>query len=107
MNRIYLDHWSINKNELSISLWKFYVKIKILHNDQTVYYQMYIKAHDNEELVFNFYTIEDAISFTEQIVNKCNDSSEVVKNYELMFNNGEFEKTSSKKKIKNKRCNNE
>lgn len=35
MSRIELNHWYIKDNELSISLMKFYTKIKILKNDQT------------------------------------------------------------------------
>ena len=47
-------------NELSISLMLFHVKIEILKNDQTIYYQLFVKGNDEKELTFNFYTIEDA-----------------------------------------------
>lgn len=100
MNTLDLNHWFIEKNEMSISLVKFYVKITILHDNQNVYYQLYIKGDYDKELLFNFYTIEDAIRFTEQVVSKCDNTLEVINNYNLMFNNGEFENPYSKKKIK-------
>lgn len=90
MNRIELNHWSMKDNELSISLMRFYTKIKILKNDQTIYYQLFVKGHGGKELTFNFYTIEDAISFAEQVINKSKDSSEVLKKYTLMFENDMF-----------------
>ncbi len=85
---------------MSISLMKFYVKIKILYNNQVIYYQLCIKGEDNKELIFNFYTIEDAICFTEQVVNKCNANAEIIKKYKSMYDNGEFENAYSKKKVK-------
>ena len=98
MSRINLNHWFINGNEISISLMRFYIKIKILHNNQVLYYQLYIKGENKDELLFNFYTIEDAICFTEQVVNKCDDTIEIMEKYKLMYNNGEFEKVYTKKK---------
>ena len=77
-------------NELSISLMLFHVKIEILKNDQTIYYQLFVKGNDEKELTFNFYTIEDAISFTEQVINKSKDSNEVLEKYTLMFENNMF-----------------
>ena len=97
MNRIELDHWYIDGDELSINLIGFFVKIKILKNNKFVYYQLYIKG--DKTLTFNFDTIEDAITFTEQIVNKCHDTDEVVEKYISMFENGKFViKTYRKKK---------
>ena len=90
MTRIELNHWSMENNELSISLMRFYAKIKILKNDQTIYFQLFVKGHDEKELTFNFYTIEDAISFTEQIINKSKDSDEVLEKYTSMFENDIF-----------------
>ena len=87
MSIIELNHWSVKDNELSISLMLFYIKITILKNDQTIYYQLFVKGHDEKELTFNFYTIEDAISFTEQVINKSKNSNEVLEKYTLMFEN--------------------
>ena len=90
MSRIKLNHWYVKNNELSIYLMRFYTKIRILKNDQTIYYQLFVKGHDEKELIFNFYAIEDAISFTEQVINKSKNSSEVLEKYTLMFENDNF-----------------
>lgn len=89
MNRIELDHWYMKENELSISLMKFHAKIRILKNSQMIYYELNIKGEDNL-LTFNFYSIEDAISFTEQIVAKSHDTKEVLEKYNLMFEKEQF-----------------
>ena len=56
------------------------------------------KGEKSKELTFNFYTIEDAISFTEQIVAKSCDTNEMLEKYISMFKNEEFKKTYSKRK---------
>lgn len=98
MNKIELNHWYMNENELSISLMRFYTKIKILKNNQTVYYQLYINGKDNKELTLNFYTIEDAILFTEQIIAKSCNTNEILEKYNLMFENKVFINPYSKKR---------
>ena len=100
MSRIELNHWYIKDNELSISLMKFYTKIKILKNDQTIYYQLYVKGNEDKELTFNFYTIEDAILFTERIVAESHDTNEILEKYISMFENEKFMGPYSKKKKK-------
>ena len=87
MSRIELNHWYVRNNELSISLISFYTRIEILENNQTIYYRLYVKGNDNKELTFNFYTIEDAISFTEQIIAKSHDINEVLEKYIIKFEN--------------------
>ena len=98
MNRIELNHWYMKENELSISLMRFYTKIKILKNDQTIYYQLYVKGNKDKDLIFNFYTIEDAILFTEQVIAKSRDTDEVLEKYVSMFENEKFKNPYSKKK---------
>lgn len=90
MSRIELNHWYMKENELLISLMRFYVKIKILKNDKTIYYQLLVKESEGKDLTFNFYTIEDAISFTEQTINKCQNTDEVFEKYTFMFENKMF-----------------
>ena len=98
MSRIELNHWYMKENELSISLMRFYTKIKILKNDQTIYYQLYVKGNEDKELTFNFYTIEDAILFTEQTIAKSHDTNEILQKYISMFKNEKFKSSYSKKK---------
>ena len=100
MEKIELNHWYVKENELSISLMKFYVNIKISKNDEFIYYQLSIIENSNTELVFNFYTIEDAISFTEQVVANSFDINEVREKYILMFENNSFSNPYERKKKK-------
>ena len=88
----------MKENELSISLMRFYTKIKILKNDQTIYYQLYVEGNQDKGLTFNFYTIEDAILFTEQIIAKSHDTNEILEKYISMFENEKFKSPYSKKK---------
>lgn len=98
MNKIELNHWYMDGNELSISLMRFYVKIQILKNNQMIYYQLYTKGENNKNLTFNFYTIEDAIFFTEQIIAHSYDIDEILKKYVSMFENNVFIKSYLKKR---------
>lgn len=99
MSRIELNHWYIKDNELSISLMRFYTKIKILKNDQTIYYQLYVKENEDKELTFNFYTIEAAILFTERIVAESHDTNEILEKYISLYEENEkFKSLYSKKK---------
>ena len=90
MSRIELNHWFVKDNQISISLMRFYVRINILKNSDTIYYQLTVINSNREEVTINFYTIEDAITFTEQIINKCNNNEEIINKYKMMFANNEF-----------------
>ena len=68
MNLIKLDHWFINDNELCISLMNYTVGIYITINDNELCYVLKIVDIKGDELVLNFDTIEDAISFTEDVI---------------------------------------
>lgn len=96
MERIELNNWYIKGNELSISLAKFAVKIMILKNDLAIYYQVHV--YGDIELIFNFYSIEDAISFTEHVVANSFDADEICDNYISMHANGEFAKPFQKRR---------
>jgi len=90
MNKIDLNHWYLKENEISISLLRFHVKINILKNKEFIYFQTIIKDTNEQELTFNFYSIEDAISFVEKTVANCKNNTEVMERYETMFENNEF-----------------
>ncbi len=51
-----------------------------------------------EDLIFNFYTIEDAILFTEQVIAKSHNTYEIFEKYNEMFENEKFKNPYSKKK---------
>ena len=85
MKRIELNNWYIKGNELATSLTRFGARIKILEKDQTIYFQLSIIGEENKETLFIFYTLEDAIFFTEQVVTKCSNINEIYEKYTLMF----------------------
>ena len=96
MNKIELNHWFLKENEISISLMRFHARINILKNNQFIYFQTIINGEDNE-LTFNFYSIEDAMSVVEQVVAKSKNTNEIIEKYILMFEKEKYEKTLSKK----------
>jgi hypothetical protein len=98
MKIIELNHWFVIDNELSISLKKFFVRINILKNDKFIFYKMTINNETQEELVFNFYSLEDAILFTEKVVANSNSNNEIVNYYYDMFNNKQFASLESSNK---------
>ena len=89
MNKIKLNHWFLNDNELTISLMRFFVKIQILMNDEFIYYQLVVKSED-DSLTFNFYSLEDAVCFCEKVISQCKNKDEIVDKYKELFNNCEF-----------------
>jgi len=95
MDRIKLNHWFIKNNELSISLFRYCINIKILFNDEFVFYQLTVIDSQRYEIIFNFYTLEDAISFTENVITSCKTNEEIINSYQEMFTQNKF-----KKKIK-------
>lgn len=95
MNKIELNHWYLKENELRIALMRFHVKIKVLKNSQDIYFQLTLNKGE-EELVFNFNSLEDAVSFTEQIIDKCYSNQEVIERYTELFGNNELGKKSKK-----------
>lgn len=90
MKNIELNHWGVENNKASISLPHLHAKFSILKNDEYVYFQLIVKDSNMKTLTFNFYTLEDVISFTENIVSKCWTNEEVVARYQQMYDDGEF-----------------
>ena len=91
MERISLDHFFVDKNNIAISLWNFSVNISIKNNSNGIYCEERVKDSELNELVFNFCNLEDAIMFTERI-NKCFIKEEVIKIYEDFIENGLIKK---------------
>ncbi len=90
MKKIELNHWIVNDNNLSISLMHYHVTIKVLKNDERILFQLEVIDSKRNKLVFNFYTLEAAMSFTENVVSKCSSNIEVANTYIEMFSNDEF-----------------
>lgn len=90
MKQITRNNWYIKDNDIKVSLFKFHVTISICKNNKNIYYSLKVIDRDRKELVFNFYTLEDAIAFTEETISNCHDLSEIVTKYEELFNKGSF-----------------
>jgi len=90
MKQITRNNWYIKDNDIKVSLLKFHVTISICKNNKNIYYSLKVIDGDRKELVFNFYTLEDAIAFTEDTISNCHDRSEIVSKYEDLFNKGAF-----------------
>lgn len=101
MKSINLDHWFVSGNNLSISLLNLHANIKVLKNDKFIYYQLVVTDRNMETLVFNFYTLEDVLSFTIDVVSKCKTRKEVLEKYEMMYEEGMFSLPGGMKKPKN------
>lgn len=73
MNKIKLDNWFINDNELCIKLMQFYVGIYVSIIDNKLCYELKVIDIKGEGLTITFSTIEDAIAFTEEVINYSSD----------------------------------
>ena len=86
MKKVELNHWFIDDNKLNISLMRFYVEIKpLVKNHKNVFSLKIINSERNELLCF-FKTLEEAISFTEESINLCQDFNEVMDAYHNLKN---------------------
>ncbi len=90
MRSVKLNHWYLDENELSISLMRFHISIEICHNGDNLFYRLRIIDENRKELIFNMYTLEDAIWFSEAVINKCMDIDEIIDNYRMNFEQNKF-----------------
>ena len=81
MERINLNHWYVGGNDLYISLMRFYVRISIENNGC----QLEVVDQNRRNIILKFDTLEDAISFTENVVNKCSEIAEIRDDYKEFF----------------------
>lgn len=90
MNKIKLDNWYLDDNKLSISLMRFYTEINILSNDEFIYYQTKVIDNNSNQLIFNFYSIEDAISFVESVIKNSKTTDEILETYKEIYESNKF-----------------
>lgn len=105
MEVIELNHWFAADNELSISLMRYFVKISICQNNKFIFYRLEVFEEGRVALVLNFYSLSDAIHFTEKIIRKCTEISEIVQQYISRFQKGEFNQTIKNEKNKVRKLN--
>ena len=65
-----LNHWFIDNNKIGISLMLFYVDIEILIEDGELCYKLQVFDDSKVALTFIFETLENAMTFVEDVVNK-------------------------------------
>ncbi len=81
MERINLNHWSVRENNLLISLMRFCVNIEI--NNKNI--KLTVINGDRQELLFNFNNLEEAIVFTENIINNSKTLEEISDKYNELY----------------------
>lgn len=90
MKNINRRNWSLDGNKASVSLMNLHAKFEVLKNDNSIYYQLVVTDSNMDTLTFNFYTLEDVISFTENVVSECRTKEDVLNQYQQMYEEGEF-----------------
>ena len=90
MNKINLNYWYTNENVLSISLSRYYVKIVICKNNNFIFYKLEVFNNNKMELTCNFYSLEDAITFTEATIAKQLTIKEIIESYQEQFRQNKF-----------------
>lgn len=90
MEKIKLDHWFVDEDGLAISLNDMYCTITFEHTDYLKYYTLGVKDQFNNNYQFGFYSLEDAVSFTEDTVSYCRSGEEAVQEYYEQFAEGKF-----------------
>ena len=90
--RMELNHWFISKNSLSISLMNFYANIEIIMDNNWPTYKVTVTDSNRDEIGLYFKTLEKAICFTENVVNKCTTLDEIVNSYKKEYTNDKKKK---------------
>ena len=65
---------------------KLFAKIRILRNKKNICYQIEITDSEYKTLTFTAYSLEDAISFIEEVAAKCRSNKDVVVEYNKQIN---------------------
>ena len=65
-----LDNWSICDNEMGISLMNYFVSIKIVFEENIPLFKLSVFFDSKERLSFLFRSLEEAVTFTEDVINK-------------------------------------
>ena len=86
MRKIEMNHWFIDENSLSISLMHFWVKIIMYKKDNN---EICFVTHviDNQDNLFMYFdTLEEAMMFTEKVINDCISIDQVTEKYKNYCN---------------------
>ena len=84
MKRIEQNHWYIQDNKMSIGLTHNHVSIDIKTDGEFVVYTLEVIDEKRERLYFDFYSLENAMAFTEEVIALCWTNKEVKERYEKL-----------------------
>lgn len=93
MKRVELDHWFVIDNMLAISVMRYHVEIRV-YQDDIIIYKLRVVNSKKKSLIFDFYSLEDAITFTERVISKSKTLEDIKEVY-----NDSFENSKSKEKV--------
>ena len=91
--------WYIIDNQLSLSLIRYFLKITICKNDYDIYFRLEVYENSKVVLTFNFYSLEEAICFAEETIQKCNSVKEIADCYTKQWQTGKLKRTKNKKLV--------
>ena len=86
MKPLQLNHWYVQDNKLSISLLRYYVSIEMVM-DGTVSFLMKVYDGEGECLVFHFSTLEEAVTFTEDVISNKRLMGDITNSYQKIKKN--------------------
>ena len=87
MRMLKLNRWYIEGNELRISLLRYYVNIMINEGEKGIEYIVKVIDKHNDILVIVLHSLESAISFVEDVINKSSDFNEIFDKCKEYFDN--------------------
>ena len=65
---IKLNHWFVNHNTMSIGLMNYYASINMVLLDNNICFVLEIINNERKSMYLSFKSLEDAITFTEEVV---------------------------------------
>ena len=86
----YIDNCHVKDNKISRNFLCFHVNIEIKTNSDGLYYQLEVSSNNKTMLIFKFYTLEDAVSFTNNVICRCTMKEEILEEYRNLHEHGVF-----------------
>ena len=92
MNQIKLNHWYVNENELSILLMNFHVSLNRCKDIDSEFLRLTVTNSKMKSKLFAFDNLEQAISFTEDVISNCHTLNEILNQYTKYYWHDESKK---------------
>ena len=90
--------WFINDNRISRALMRFHVELKVLSEENNIKCILQITDSNLKSIIFNFDTIEESLSFIQNVVNKSLSLKEIQEKYRDIYKENKNEKIIVKKR---------